>query len=470
MMVSSLLAFAAMLTTVATSDPCLRPSRAGTQVQGDVRVCPGKYRIADPSERGVIIAAASGTRIDLSGVTIESGDSVPSRYTGTGIASRGVDGVTVLGGTVRGYRFGLRFEGGHGHRVTGGDFSGGRSQRLESTNERADSADRLDVHRLRVLEESGAAVLLVGTEGATVSGVTAKGAQNGIALVDSRDGYLADNDVSGNSGWGVSLWHSSHNSVFRNQAGGTRRCEHGGGCDAAAILVREGSDSNTFADNNLTGSSIGVLLTGAAPLTRPSIGNLFQRNDASLALESGFVVRLSWGDAFLENRADSSGTGFQLVRASGLSIRGNTVIDSRDAAITASHGADNAIQQNVLLGGRVGIEVIAPGSGARGRGYRIDDNIVGDVAEGIVLRGVARSTIRGNVIDGVEDALVIDSAGHASEVTGNVFLRATGSYIVAPDLAAGGNYWATTDAKAAAERVRGRISVLPWKAAGAAGY
>jgi hypothetical protein len=74
------------------------------------------------------------------------------------------------------------------------------------------------------------------------------------------------------------------------------------------------------------------------------------------------------------------------------------------------------------------------------------------------------------VIDGVEDALVIDSAGHASEVTGNVFLRATGSYIVAPDLAAGGNYWATTDAKAAAERVRGRISVLPWKAAGAAGY
>ncbi len=78
--------------------PCLRPTRAGTQVQGDVRICPGHYRIADPSERGVIVAAASGTRIELTGVTLESGDSVPARYTGIGVASRGVDGVTILGG------------------------------------------------------------------------------------------------------------------------------------------------------------------------------------------------------------------------------------------------------------------------------------------------------------------------------------------------------------------------------------
>lgn len=470
MIVSPLLLLPALLTTAATTPPCLRPSRAGTQVQGDIRVCPGRYRIADPTEQGVIIAAASGTRIDLSGATIESGDSLPGRYVGIGIASRGVDGVTVIGGTVRGYRFGLRLEGGHGHRVTGSDLSGSRRERLESSPERPDSADRLDVHRLRVVEETGGGVLLVGTEAATISGVTAGGAQNGIALVDTRDSYVADNDVSGNSGWGVSLWHSSHNAILRNQAGRTRRCEHAGGCDAAAILVREASDSNTFADNDLTASSIGVLITGAAPLERPSIGNLFQRNDASLALECGFVVRFSSGNGFLENRADSSGIGFQLVRASGLLIRGNTVIDSRDAAIAASHGADNAIQQNVLLGGRVGIEVIAAGSGAPGRSYRIDDNIVGDVTQGVVLRGVAHSTIRGNVIDGVEDALVIDSAGHATEVTGNVFLRATGSYIVAPDLAAGGNYWATADAKGAAERVRGRISVLPWRAASAAGY
>jgi hypothetical protein len=55
-------------------------------------------------------------------------------------------------------------------------------------------------------------------------------------------------------------------------------------------------------------------------------------------------------------------------------------------------------------------------------------------------------------------------------VTGNVFLRASGWFIDAPDLAAGGNYWATADASAASARVRGRISVLPWQPASVAGY
>src|SRR5919112_6454169 len=102
----------------AATEACLRPSRAGTQVQGEVRVCPGRYRIPDPAERGVIIAAASGTRIDLTGVVLESGDSVPSRFVGVGIGSRGVDAVSITGGTVRGYRYGVRIEGGKNHRVS----------------------------------------------------------------------------------------------------------------------------------------------------------------------------------------------------------------------------------------------------------------------------------------------------------------------------------------------------------------
>ena len=207
--------------------PCLRPSRAGTQVQGDVRVCPGRYRIADPGEMGVIIAAASGTRIDLSGVTLESGDSVPSRFTGIGVASRGVDGVTVLGGIVRGYRFGVRIEGGRGHRVSGIDVSGSRSQALAPAGDRPDSADRLDPYHLTAIDGYGGGVSLLGTVGATVTRVVSRGAQNGIGMVDSRESYVADNDLMGNSGWALHLWHSSHNTVVRNQAGRTRRCESG---------------------------------------------------------------------------------------------------------------------------------------------------------------------------------------------------------------------------------------------------
>jgi nitrous oxidase accessory protein NosD len=92
------------------------------------------------------------------------------------------------------------------------------------------------------------------------------------------------------------------------------------------------------------------------------------------------------------------------------------------------------------------------------------------VDEGVALQGVTDSRVRGNVFDGVNTGLVVDGAGHGTEVSGNVFLRASGWYIDAPDLVAGGNYWATPDAASASAKVRGRVSVLPWKPASAAGY
>jgi nitrous oxidase accessory protein NosD len=450
--------------------PCIRLSRPGTQVQGDVRICPGRYRIADPSEHGVLIAAASGTRIDLAGVTIESGDSVPARFVGIGVASRGVDAVTVLGGTVRGFRFGVRLEGGRNHRLSGMELSGSRRQALRSRSDATDTLDRLDVARVEATEQYGAAILLRGTTAASVTGIIAHGSQTGLGLVESRDAYVADNDLADNSGWAVHLFRASRNTIVRNVASRTRRCPGpGGDCLAAAILVREGSDSNTIADNDLTGSSIGVLVTGLPPVGRPSVGNLVYRNDASLAAVAAFAARGTWGVSFVENRADSAAVGFDLVRLRASLVRGNTVIASRTAAVAITRGGDTEIEANVLLGGPVGIQAIAE-SGGSSRGVRIDDNMLSDLGQGMVLRGVIDSRVRGNVFDGVKDGLVIDGAGHATAVTGNVFLRASGWFIDAPDLVAGGNYWATGDAREASAKVRGRISVLPWMPASEAGY
>jgi parallel beta-helix repeat protein len=451
--------------------PCLRPTRAGTQVQGEVRVCPGRYRVADPSERGVIVAATSGTRIDLTGVVLESGDSVPGRFTGIGVASKGVDGVSVLAGTIRGYRLGIRVEGGRGHRVAGTDVTGSRADALRSTAARPDTADRLDPFRLAALLEAGAGLMLVRTAAASVTGVTARSAQNGIGLIETRESYLADNDVTGNSGWGISLWRSSRNVLVRNRVHRTARCAPPSvECNAAAILLREGSDSNTVAENDLTASSTGLRITGQPPLTRASIGNLVLRNDASAA-GMAFVAGHTWNVTFLENRADSAAHGIRFDHVNGSVVRGNTVIGSRIAALAVEHGSDNAFEANVLLGGRVGIMVTAPvRGGAPSRGQRIDDNVVSGVEQGIVLQNTTGSRVRGNLLDGLVDGLVIDNVGHGTEVTGNVFLRASGWFIDAPDLAAGGNYWATADAAATSARVRGRVSVLPWRPASAAGY
>ncbi|MDQ3209043.1 MAG: right-handed parallel beta-helix repeat-containing protein [Gemmatimonadota bacterium] len=456
------------------SAPCIRPARAGTQVQGEVRVCPGRYRIPDPGERGIIIAAASGTRIDLTGVVLESGDSVPNRYVGIGVMSRGVDGVTISGGAIRGYRFGVRIEGGRAHRVTGTNLSNSRSTEVRSTPARPDSADRLSIVRRDVLDTYGGGILLQDAEAASITGITARGAQNGIALLNVRDSYVADNDVTSNNGWGIHLWRSAGNVIARNRANHTRRCESqvpAADCGAAAILIREASDSNTILDNDLTSSSMGFLLAGGRTGVRPSVGNLVYRNDASSALRVAFTADYGSNNTFLENHADSTGIGFRLDHSGGSTLRANTVIGSRTAGIVSEHGSDNAILANVLIGGAVGVRIAAPEQpGDPSRRYRIDDNMLARLEQGIVLERTTRAQLRGNVFDGVGDGLVLDGAGHATEVTGNIFLRATRWFIDAPDLIAGGNYWATADAPGATARVNGRISVMPWKPAAAAGY
>jgi parallel beta-helix repeat protein len=470
----TLLAILELFAGYAGSAPCVRPTRAGTQVQGEVRVCPGRYRIPDRDERGVIIVAASGTRLDLTGVVLESGDSVPARFVGMGVISRGVDAVTISGGAIHGYRYGVRLEGGHAHRVTGSDLSGSRNQGVRSTPSRPDPTDRLDVSRPEAIEAYGGGLLLSETAGATISGVTARGGQNGIALFGVRDSYVSDNDLSSNGGWGIHLWRSARNIIARNRLDHIRRCEMQvppGECGAAAVLLRDASDSNTIIDNDLTSSSTGLLLAGGGRSLRPSVGNLVYRNDASSALNTGFTEAFGWSNTFLDNRADSATIGFRLDHASGSTVRGNSITGSRTAAIISDQGSDNAILANIIIGGPLGIKVGGlEQNGALGRGYRIDDNTLARLDRGIVLEQTGRAQLRGNVFDGVGDGLILDGAGHGSEVTGNIFLQASRWFIEAPDLAAGGNYWATADASGATARVKGRISVLPWKPASAAGY
>lgn len=476
-MILAAISFASLLTLAGAphqAAPCLRLSRAGTQVQGSVKICPGRYRIPDRTERGVIIAASSGTRIDLTGVVLDSGDSVPSRFVGVGVASRGVDAVTINGGVIRGYRYGVRVEGGRSHRVTGSDLSGSRRQDVRSTLAQPDSADRLEVVRPDSFERYGGGILLKRTTAASVTGITARSAQNGITLVEVRDGYFADNDLAANNGWGIHLWRSAGNIIARNRVDHTRRCESqvpAADCGAAALLLREASDSNTIVDNDLSASSLGLVVAGAKRSIRPSVGNLVVRNNASAALRTAFTAAYGWNNTFLENRADSAGIGFRLDHSGGSTLRSNTVIGSRSAGIVSDHGSDNAILANVVIGGQVGIRVDAPEeAGDPSRRYRIDDNVLARLEQGLVLARTTRAQVRGNLFDGVGDGLVLDGAGHATEVTGNIFLRATRWFIDAPDLAAGGNYWATSDPNAASAKVRGRITVLPWKPATAAGY
>ena len=455
-------------------EPCLRPSRAGTRVTGEVRICPGRYRIPDPREQGVLVITTDDTRLDLRGVTIESGDSVPGRFMGMGIVSQGSDSIFISGGRIRGYRYGIRLEGGRGHRISGIDLSGSRAQALRSTPERYDESDWLDLFRPEVFESYGGAVYLKGTRGAQVTGVVARGAQNGIGLFDSREAWVADNDVSGNSGWGIHLWKSSQNVIVRNRAHHSVRCEgrsYHRGCDSAALLLREQSDSNLIADNDLTRSGDGFFLSGNRPRVTPSIGNLVARNDASHAYHNAFESTFSAWNTFLDNRADSSDYGFWLGYSRGNVVRGNTILGSRSTAIAIEHGGENEIAENTIIGGRTGLRLSAPNPDDEPSiAYRVDDNTFASVEQAVILSRTTRVRLRGNLFDGVGTAIVADSAAAEAELSGNVFLSAREWLIDAPELDAGGNFWGAQDLATAQRQIRGQVNLQPFRRAQEAGY
>ena len=459
---------------IAPMPPCTAIPRAGLHVAGDVRICPGLYRIPDPREGGVLIVTTSDTHLDLSGVTIESGDSVPARFTGVGVLVRGADRVVISGGRIRGYRWGIRIEGGAGDRVEDMALSGSRAQALRSTDLRYDEGDWLDIFHPESTLAYGGGVVLIDTDRATVARVRANGAQNGIALIRSRRTWVTENDVSGNSGWGISLWASALNTLQRNIAHHNVRCEAptwSRGCDSAGILLRDRSDSNLVADNDLRHSGDGFFLSGHRGAVRPSNGNLVVRNDASGSPHNAFEATFSTGNVFVDNRADSSAFGFWLGYSTATLVRGSTIIGSREAGIAIEHGSDNELSRNVIVGGGTGIHLFAPHADDQpSRTTVISRNSISGTQKGVVLERTTTSTVVGNVFDAVGDALVADGAAIDTRVTGNIFLAVTGWYVDAPDLNVGGNYWATTDGRATQARVRGRVTVLPWRPASEAGY
>ena len=460
--------------TTALRAPCLRLDKAGTVVTGDVKICPGRYRVPDRMERGVLVVTGSSTRIDLTGVTLESGDTVASEFVGFGIVSRGADSVTIRGGRIRGFRLGIRLEGGRGHRVSGIDLSGSRAQRLQSTPDAYAESDWLDIFSPDSTEAYGGGLLLVRTTGAQVTGVTARGSQNGIGLITSRDALIADNDVSGNSGWGVHLYQSARNTILRNRAERNVRCEgrsYRRGCDSAALLLRHESDSNVVADNNLRTSGDGFFLSGQRGEVGPSIGNLVVRNDATGAFHNAFESTFSSWNVFLENRADSADYGFWLGYSRGNVVRGNIIIGSRTTAIAIEHGGENEIGGNTIIGAQSGIHLFTRTAGDDpSTDYRLDDNTIAKVGQGIVLEHTTKVKLRGNLFDGVEDGLVVDSAGADAMVSGNVFLSARRWLIAAVALDAGGNFWAAPDAATALRQIQGRVTLTPFKSAREAGY
>ena len=380
----------------------------------------------------------------------------------------------MLGGTIRGYRYGVRLEGGRNHRLSGIDVSGSRRQLLRSTAERLDSLDRLDV-----------------AHGSTRPICTARAhAPRHDRRVASR--ASSPTAVRTASAWWTPAGRTWRTTIWRTTAAGrstssaratTPSCgttpRAPGGvrgfdtdCSAAADPAPRGQrleHDRRERPHGLHDRRAGDRAVAADPA---SVGNLVYRNDASLATVVG--VR---GAGHLERELPRE-PGRQRRRAASSSA-GSRAGPPRQHGDRRPTSGDRRHPRwrHRDRGQRAARRPARHPDHDRGRASSRRAAVTGSTttcwtgwARASCCRGSPTAGCGATCSTGVGDGLVVDGTGHGTEVSGNVFLRArAGSSTRRTWWPAGTTGPPPTHARAAAQ-VRGRVSVLPWKPASAAGY
>ena len=283
-----------------------------------------------------------------------------STYTGTGLLVQGRRNVTIKNFKVRGYRYNIRIVDCDNVRLENVDASASRTIRNAQNGSPIDLF--LDIRNVDVWRTYGAGIWIENSKNVTVKKTVAKGAQNGIVLVDTTHSTLIENDFSYNSGWGIALGRSSDNRILWNHADFVNRPWAGGwGGDSAAIAVADSSHRNYFVGNSLTHSGDGFFLTHRSDrfdernrkieLFGPSNDNVVAYNDGSWSTANAFEGTFSRGNIYYKNWAnDSLAAGFWLGYSDESLVLENEVDRNRNSGVAIEHGRRNVVAQNHIQG------------------------------------------------------------------------------------------------------------------------
>lgn len=342
---------------------------------------PAGLVVADTNGNGVLQVVAPDVTVRFARDTVLRGasdETSPDRLQGFGIRVRGVRGVRIQGGRIRGFRGGIWASGADDLVVEDVDVSDNFRQHLLSTEAAEAGSDWLWPHENDTnewLRNYGAGVYVEDSRNVTIRRVRARRVQNGICLDRVEDSRIYDNDCSFLSGWGLALWRSSRNLVSRNAFDFcVRGYSHGvysRGQDSAGILCFEQSQENVFIENSATHSGDGFFgFAGREALGEhpaPERGfryegrgcnrNLLVGNDFSYAPAIGIEMTFSFGNRFLRNRLVGGNYGVWGGYSQDTLIQGNTIADNTIAGVAIEHGAGNRIVDNDFSGNARGVQL-----------------------------------------------------------------------------------------------------------------
>ena len=345
--------------------------RVGLVITHSVRLTPGAWSLIPSAslDSGVITVRGDSITVDARGVTlIGSPDSAaPDTYAGVGIRIEGGHHVTIRGGSIRGYRFGLLAEGTRWLTLDGLDVSHSWKPRLFSLIEHESLVDWLSFHHNENHEwlRYGAGIYLESVDSGDVKNVTGEGGMNGLMLARSDHLRIWDNDFSFNSGLGLGLYRSSGNNIQHNQLDyDVRGYSHGfyhRGQDSAGLLLFEQSSRNIIAWNSVTHGGDGLFLwAGQSTMDSGEGGcndNLIFGNDFSYAPANGIEVTFS-RNTIIGNLMVGNDYGIWGGYSYDTRIVGNTFRDNR-TGIAIEHGQNNLIGWNTFHGDTTGVRLWA---------------------------------------------------------------------------------------------------------------
>ncbi len=334
------------------------PFSPGMVITESVRVEPGLYAVPGPAslEEALVTVRGEGIVLDLSGVRLQGlePEADPDGARGVAVRVEGGRDVTVRGGEIRGYRFGILARGTRGLRIVDVDLSYGWKPRLFSQLGHESLVDWLSYHDNEAAEwmRFGAAIYLEDVRGGVVRGTRAVQGMNGLLMTRSDSVLVFENDFSYNSGLGAGLYRSSGNALVRNRFDFDVRGYSEGfyqrGQDSAGILVYEQSSGNLFAHNSATHSGDGFFLwAGRSTMDTGDGGandNLLFHNDFSWAPTNAVEVTFS-RNRILGNYLGGSRYGVWGGYSWETEIRGNCFFGNQ-YGVAIEHGQDNLIQNN----------------------------------------------------------------------------------------------------------------------------
>ena len=377
------------------------PLTAGMVITESVRITPGTYRLAAPSQANdssaaLIVIRGEDIVVDFAGARLEGTalDAAPDVAAGIAIRIDGGRNVSVRNANIRGYRIAVLARGTRGLALTGNDLSHNWKPRLFSQLGHESLVDWLSFHQNEKREwmRFGAAIYLEDVRGGTISDNRAVHGMNALLMTRSDSMTIRDNEFTHNSGLGMGLYRSSDHTIVRNRMDyNVRGYSHGWyrrGQDSAALLIYEQSMRNTVAWNSATHSGDGLFLwAGQQTMDKGAGGandNVFFHNDFSFAPTNGIEATFS-RNRFIGNIVEGNDHGVWGGYSYSSEIIGNCFAHNR-IAIAIEHGQDNVITANEFRGDTTAISLwanpIEPSDwgypkhrDTRSRDYKITENL-----------------------------------------------------------------------------------------------